>query len=66
MDLIFKANCGKMCVALELDSGEISYLQNYMSSPTQDVFPANVCRARASLSKEVDKMLQFIFLENDH
>lgn len=24
MDLIFKASCGKMCVVLELDSGEIS------------------------------------------
>ena len=32
MDLIFKASCGKMCVVLELDSGEISsYGRKYMS-----------------------------------
>ena len=24
MDLIFKASCGKICVVLELDSGEVS------------------------------------------
>lgn len=61
MTVICKANYGEMCVALELNYGEKSQLQNYIICPVKTIFLANFWRARAPFYEEVHKMLAIYF-----